>query len=586
MDRAGFWAVLAISLSLDCVGDEFRLPGPDKVEKLTKTADVKTVGDVTSVYGTHAVQLYGVGIVRGLAGTGSDPKPGPARRAALRYLKERGVKNAHDFLASPETAVVLVRAVLMPGVQRGQEIDVDVELDPTDDATSLRGGELLPCDLREYADAHQLRGNRGPHQALAGRVLARAQGKLIVSLSEPGSEQQFRQARIWSGARSRIDRNFGLILKSERDRVQGAKLAKLIADRINARFFGPMRGSMRGMAEAKNHTLVTLRIPKRYRYNWPRYLRVVRQIPLRTSAIERSGYLFRLGDDLLDPAKTVVAALKLEALGRESIEPLQQGLHHENPLVRFCAAESLAYLGDPAGAETLAALCDEEPKFRAFALTALASLGQTAAQVQLRMLLASPSAETRVGAFRALYAIDPSDPAIAGVTLASGYHVHRAAPTSTPLVHISASRRPEIVLFGEEPSLLPPFAFQLGSEFVVTAAPDDDSCHISRITTDGTVRESCSLQVSDVLAKLGEMEATYTEAVELLVQASRGKNLACPVEVDALPQAPTVYELASQGLQDRLAADKESSETESIFLGLTPNLFAKARKRPGGDRSP
>jgi len=64
-------------------------------------------------------------------------------------------------------------------------------------------------------------------------------------------------------------------------------------------------------------------------------------------------YFQRLADDLLDPARTVVAALRLEALGTASISVLQEGLKSKDALVRFCSAEALAYLGSPSSGEEL-----------------------------------------------------------------------------------------------------------------------------------------------------------------------------------------------------------------------------------------
>ena len=113
------------------------------------------------------------------------------------------------------------------------------------------------------------------------------------------------------------------------------------------------------------------------------------------------SYRQRLAADLLDPDRTVAAALRLEALGDSSVSPLQEGLKSKNVKVRFCAAEALAYLGNSAGAEELATIVVQQPYLRAFALTALASLRQEGSSRRLRELLAeSNNDEVRYGAFR------------------------------------------------------------------------------------------------------------------------------------------------------------------------------------------
>src|SRR5262249_27303930 len=152
----------------------------------------------------------------------------------------------------------------------------------------------------------------------------------------------------------------------------------------------------------------------------------------------------------------------LEALGNDTIGVLKTGLKSEHVLVRFASAEALAYLGDPAGAEELATQAVEQPMLRCFCLTALASLDESICFVRLHELLANSSAEVRYGAFRALRALrsqDRADHEIQGEQLNESFWLHTVAPDTVPLVHLSTSRRAEIVIFGEEPALRPPFQF-------------------------------------------------------------------------------------------------------------------------------
>jgi hypothetical protein len=595
MKYAGLYASLLLGVlsSLGCPGcttTQTRLQSDDDKDK-DKAPEVKTVGTVTSVWGAQPVKVYGVGVVCNLPGTGSNPEPGELRRAALSDLKQRGVEDVEGFFASGNCAVVMVTAVLPPGVRKDERIDVEVELPPRDKSSGLRGGYLMECELKEYADANQLRGGQGPHTALRGKTLVRAEGPILTGLGDANDRERLRQGRVWGGGRCMVDRNFALLLNREN---QDARTAKACADRINERFFGEFRGTMRGMAEAKTKTTVTLKVPEQYRYNWPRYLRVVRHIPLRESPAARAQYLLKAAEALHDPSQTVAAALKLEALGIEAAPELKKGLHDSHPLVRFCAAEALAYLGDPSCGEPLAEAVRAEPRFRAFGLTALASLDEAVCQVKLRELLESPSAETRYGAFRALRTMDEKSPAVAGEWLGESFSLHRVARDSAPLIHISTTRRAEIVLFGHEQQLLPPFSLQAGPEFVVTAAEGAEECIVSRISArNGTRREPCSLKVDDVVRKLATLGAGYADVVDLLVQAGKYQNVGCRVAIDAVPQAPSVYTLARAGAVDKARAEakadpkagakadaKADESDEAVELPMTPNLFAT----PGGRR--
>src|SRR5206468_1370020 len=75
----------------------------------------------------------------------------------------------------------------------------------------------------------------------------------------------------------------------------------------------------------------------------------------------RSSYSRKLADELLDPARTVSAAIRLEALGEESAPILKKGLESEHVLVRFTSAEALAYLDSPSAGEELARLVEQQP---------------------------------------------------------------------------------------------------------------------------------------------------------------------------------------------------------------------------------
>jgi hypothetical protein len=394
-----------------------------------------------------------------------------------------------------------------------------------------------------------------------------------------------------------VPRPFYLVLNGDQ---QYARLTSGIADRINETFQGSYPdASGNGLAVAHDKAVVYLNVPEQYRHNQPRFLRVVRLMPLREPLDRLRGslptgagasgpvavgagspYRRKLEQDLLDPEKTITAALRLEALGTDSIPALKQGLENEHVLVRFASAEALAYLGSPSCGEELAKLVEQQPLLRAFSLTALASLNEAVSHVKLTELLRSRSAEARYGAFRALRALDENDAAVQGEHLNESFWLHRVEPQSPALVHVSSSRRPEILLFGEEPRLVPPFSL-LAHEFTLTAGEDDTKCTLSRIALKhGRSRHQCSLKLQDVLRTMAAMGATYADVVELLGQMDKCRTLTCRVAVDALPQATSVYDLAKSGHDlDALKADEEVLKARADF-GATPNLFeAKAERR-------
>jgi hypothetical protein len=549
--------------------------GDDSERDQDLRAEVKTVGDVSSFANTEPIAVSGVGLVVGLEGTGGSAPPGGFRALLEEQLKKKlKVDNVKDLLASPNHSMVLVSGLIPAGAREGDPIDLEITLPPQSKTTSLRGGHLLECTLFNYDSTRNLDPNfSGMNQLVKGHPLAVAQGPLLVGLGDGDEAARLRRGKIWGGGRNRIGRPFYLVLHPDQ---QYARIAMTVAERINETFQSGVRGvAGTEMATAKSTSLVLLGVPPQYRHNLPRYLRVIRLIPLPEAPARTSPYCRRLAEELHDPARTITAALRLEALGTESIDTLKTGLASEHVLVRFTSAEALAYLGDPAGGETLARLVEQQPVLRAFCLTAMASLDCSIHDVKLCELLGSPSTETRCGAFRALQFMNERHELVQGELLNESFWLHRVAPDSPPLVHISSSRRAEVVLFGLEPTLQPPFQFLAGSRFTVTAAADDDRCTISSFSLNrGVERKQCTLALEDVIRRLADLGGTYPDVVELLRQADRYRCLSCPVAMDALPQATSVYELARAGASnpEYFRTDEEILSARHDF-GATPNLF-------------
>jgi flagellar basal body P-ring protein FlgI len=580
--RVGAAASLLLGL-LGCLHDgQLRLHSEDDSEK-DRYAEVKTVGDVTAVGNAQAIQLGGVGLVVGLEGTGG-PGPADGYRAMLEDdLRKEGVKNVKEVLASAGNALVVVTALLPPGAGKGDPIDVVVSLPPGSQASSLRGGYLHSCRLFNYEFAGNLSQRpqyAGAQGVLKGHPLARAEGPVLVGVGDGDEAARVRQGRIWGGGRCEAEQPFTLLLNPDQ---RFARVSSQVADRVNETFPAAFPvGPGGAVATAQNQYGVLLRVPAPYRLNLPRYLRVVRLIPLQgpvdapAKAGDHRTYRQRLGDDLLDPARTVTAALRLEALGQKSTAVLKHGLESAHPLVRFCAAEALAYLGSPSCGEELARAVAEQPVLRAYGLTALASLDEAVCHVKLHELLAtSADDETRYGAFRALRALNEREAEVKGELLNDSFWLHRVAPHAPPLVHVSSTRRAEVVLFGTEQVLRPPFSFEAG-EFVVRATEDDqDRCTVSRVPLRGAPsRKQCALAVADVLRTMADMGAMYPEAVALLQQAHACRCLNCRVRCDALPQAVSPEDLV------KLGKNKSGKLDEGLELvpggqdlGLTPTLY-------------
>lgn len=565
--------VLLVSMT-GCVTTQKSPPATD--DGRDKEADVRTIGELTSVANVDPMPVSGVGLVVGLDGTGGDAPPGTFRDMLEKQLRKQGYEKVRELLASPSASLVLVSGLIPAGAHKGDPIDLEVTLPPQSHTRSLRGGHLVECYLYDYENARDIAPTvSNGDGAIIGHMQVKAQGPVQIGLGDGDESVQLKQGKVWSGGRIVADRPVFLMLNNDDKHTSTARMAQAMAERINDVFHGTQRGTLTDVAVAKTNELIILQVPAQYRHNLPRYLRVIRLVPLHEE--QSLAYRRKLKEDLLDPAKTITAALRLEALGADSIPDLKLALQSEHVLVRFAAAEALAYLGSPASGDELAALVEQQLALRSYCLTALASLDEAICHVKLHELLASARSETRYGAFRALRALDETDDAVQGELLNESFWLHRVVPQSPSLVHLSTNRRAEIVLFGQDPRLVPPFSFLAGPDFTVTAVRDDDKCIISRFSVArGAQRRQCSLKLHDVLTTLAELGGSYPDAVELLRQAGKCKCLSCELAVDALPQAVSIHDLARSGAEDpefqKSNAELLSSKSE---LGATPTLFER-----------
>jgi hypothetical protein len=352
-------------------------------------------------------------------------------------------------------------------------------------------------------------------------------------------------------------------------------VAEQVAIRLNETFHaGEAAGTK--VAAAKHKDLVAVAVPPRYRLNRPHYMRVVWAVPL-TPPADPARYAREQEDKLLKPETTQAAAIKLEALGQAGIPALKGALTSEYPLVRFAAAEALAYLGNTAAAEPLARLAAEHPALQAYALTALAVLDDALGMSKLEDLLAAKEPELRYGAFRALREVDPTGDLVRGAWARRAFVIHEVRTAGPSLVHLLTEGRSEIVLFGEPPSLVPPFSLTAGPNITVTARAGDAVATVARFLPKSGGQPAyvqCSLNAADVLRTMAELGGTYTDAADMLRKANDRKALNCKLATDALPQAVPIKRLAKAAQQDPyleleydLLAEASAADTPGLFAG-------------------
>jgi flagellar basal body P-ring protein FlgI len=538
--------------------------GPSKKKGKGSPPKVQeTVGDLSFVVSRGEMKVEGVGLVVGLDNTGADPGPSWQRKQLVDEMSKAGVEKAERLLANPAVSMVIVRLTIPIGVSPKDRLDVQVEVPPACGTKSLAGGYLLMARLREVMIA-----NGAPK---GGPELALAQGSVMIGT--PTRPNDPKVGRVLGGGKVKKDFPYTLVIKENRESVRTSKMLETV---VNERFHQTENGHQKGAATAKTPSYLELKVPTLYHQNQERFFRVVQSLQMIDTPELRTRRIALWAKDLLEPQTAGVAALKLEGLGSAGVEPLQAGLKSPNPQVRFFAAEALAYVNDTAGVDVLGETAIGEPKFRTYALAALAALDQPAAHLKLRSLMDQPSVDVRYGAFNALRTLDPHDPFLGlvrvldepkrddeddqeapdslalAIATASRRRSMREDPfflyvvdsEGPPLVHVSRTRRSEIVVFGRQQKLLPPVVLGTGP-ILLNAAQDDEKIEVSKIVPsrvgDADIKLTATLELAEVIRRMANIGAAYPDIVSVLETAYRQKNLAGELVVDAVPSANRMY---------------------------------------------
>lgn len=514
-----------------CMGPLFRHQSPDAEldtasEERNETG-TRLISSVAHPHGLSFVKVESVALVSGLAGTGEDPPVSPQRAEMLAELNRREVPQPNELLASPNTALVLVRGFLRPGIQEGDTFDIEVRTPTRSETKSLRGGWMYETSLTETAVlGSALR---------KGHVTAMAKGEILVDPSAEIDEDgaYLTRGRILSGGVATKSRRLGLILDHSH---QSIRMSQTVGKAINERFFAYFDGSRRGVAVPKTDEFIQVDVHPRYADNVGRYMRVVRNIALRETPSQRLARLELLRSQLFDPVTASTAAIRLEAIGdNDAIAVLKDGAEAEDAEVRFYAAEALAYLDVTEAVAPLAAAARDEPAFRAHALGALSTMQDGAASEALEKMLPLKSAETRYGAFRALGKVSPNHPMVAEKKLGGKFSYHVLDVAGPPMVHVTSSHKPEIVLFGRDHQLKLPLVVDAGQRIMLNGLSGAQITVNLFTPGEPTQKRTVSTDLDEVIRTIVELGGDYPDVVQMLQEARASGALTSRFAVNALP---------------------------------------------------
>jgi len=139
-----------------------------------------------------------------------------------------------------------------------------------------------------------------------------------------------------------------------------------------------------------------------------------------------------------------------------------------------------------------------------------------------------------------------------------------------PMVHVTRSKRPEVVLFGSEQRFTRPVALRAGKIMVTTPAAQrggtGDTIAVAKYEA-GKPDQRLIVpgRIESVIRAVVQLGGTYPDIVQMLGEASAAGALPGRLEVDALPEAGRVYTPGQQLAevpQELDLSEIESTEAE------------------------
>jgi hypothetical protein len=196
---------------------------------------------------------------------------------------------------------------------------------------------------------------------------------------------------------------------------------------------------------------------------------------------------------------------------------------------------------------------------------------------RLRELLDATSVETRYGAFRALWAMNKSDALVKGENM-GGFSYHILKTDGPPMIHVTRSFRPEVVLFGRDQHFSTPLVLEAGNRILVNA-DEGDKVTVSRFAPGQTDQKRVvSTKVDDVIRAIVELGGAYPDVVLALQQAKMSHSLPGRFEVDAVPNSARVFHRKETD-EETTTADEESDEPSIEVANPLPELFSGKQRR-------
>ncbi len=410
-----------------------------------------SVGAFGQINGLQPVYVSGYGLIVGLNGTGSADAPLSVRASLMTEMTRNGVGRTGTPLANvtpdqmiddPNTAVVLVQALIPPASPKGTRFDVRVAALPGSSTTSLEGGTLYTTDMRRGTPIPN-----GPQSF----TIARARGPLLINpLAAPPSDDPSVPSNSGN-----VVRTIGRVLSGgvvdspfrptyRLDNPSFAR-ARSIAQAINARF--PQRSNPAQVARGMGEDAIEINVPREYLADVERFFSLVLHTRVDQTFTDEwaQRYVSAMAEQ---PILADRLGWALEALGEPAIPYVRRLYDAPEVGPRLNALRVGARLGDPLTRTHLETLAVSGPiNRRADAIGLLGKLPKDRRiDVFLSKRLEDDDLAIRIAAFEAL------DTRGDGRFFRAFYPDRfrlTVVPSETPMIFFTQQGQPHIVLFGD-----------------------------------------------------------------------------------------------------------------------------------------
>ncbi len=411
-----------------------------------------TMAGEAILLGFNDTVVRGYGLVVGLKGTGSRAMPVEIRAMLLREMGRRKMSDPllnlggspTRMLDSDDVAAVIVEGIIPPGAVSGTKFDVRVYSAPGTSTTSLEGGRLWTADLRSGVLTIGSQ-NTFPIAEAGGPIFINPFATTVAA----GADAVDRlSGRILDGGNVLKDRPLKLRLATpshNRTRTLQASINGLFPREVDQR---------NDTAQGKSDEMIDLTVPPSFTGRTGDFAQLIRHSPVDIGATEQTANNIRRSL-LANPGAAEAASWRWQALGKKCIPVIQELYTNSEEQPRMAALEAGAKLNDPMVVPQLLEMIKSGPNdYRTAALRLLSRMDPNPKiDLGVREFIDDRNMDIRFAAYECLRR--RHDPSVRVIPL-NGRFKLELVDSNKPLIYLTQTGDPRIVLFGDNSQLLRP----------------------------------------------------------------------------------------------------------------------------------